>query len=415
MAKHENNQSKTGELATPGKAGRNTFRIVVSLLLIAAGIGGARFLIATKHKASKRPPVKMEPLVRVVSVNPGNYTLSIPAMGTVIPAKEVSLEAQVAGEVVYLHPEFTEGGMFSAGEKIVEIDRKDYELAIEQKKRALADAEYGLKLEQGHQEVARKEWELLYGNKKIDEAESELALRKPHLEKVQVEIAAAKAELELANIKLQRTTLTAPFNGLVLNRYVDLGSKVTSQEKLADLVGTDVYWIQVSLPVEKLKRISVPNGQGEAGSKADVLYREDYVLKGRVVRLLPDLSKEGRMARLLIEVVDPLGLQAIDKKNPMLLIGEYVRVLIEGEELHKVYRIPRPALRNDKEVWLVDDESKLVIRTVKTIWRDEDSVVVQDGFSPGERLLVSDLAAPVAGMAVRVESPDTKEQKSKSK
>jgi multidrug efflux pump subunit AcrA (membrane-fusion protein) len=230
-----------------------------------------------------------------------------------------------------------------------------------------------------------------------------------------VEIAAAKADLEQANINLKRTTLTAPFNVLVLNRHINLGSQVTSQEKLADLVGTDAYWVQVSLPVEKLRWVRIPNGQGNSGSPARIIYREDYVLEGRVVRLLPDLSKEGRMARLLLEVDDPLGLLEEDKKRPMLLIGEYVRVLIEGEELDNVYQIPRPALRNDNEVWLVDDKSRLVIENVKAIWRDKDSVMVQDGFKPGELLVVSDLAVPVAGMAVRIESEDKKQQKNTSK
>ncbi|UCD65684.1 MAG: efflux RND transporter periplasmic adaptor subunit, partial [Deltaproteobacteria bacterium] len=349
------------------------------------------------------------------SLQPEKYTLNVSAMGTVIPAREISLESQVAGEVVYLHPEFTEGGMLPKGSKILEINRKDYELAVQQKKRALSDAEYALKLELGHQDVARKEWDLLYGDQKTDEVESELALRKPHLEKAQMDITAAKAELEQANINLKRTTLTAPFNVLVLSRHVNLGSQVTSQERLADLVGTDSYWVQVSLPVEKLRWVRVPNGQGDSGSRARIIYRGDYVLEGRVVRLLPDLSKEGRMARLLLEVDDPLGMQAEDKKRPMLLIGEYVRVQIEGEELDNVYRIPRSALRNDNEVWLVDDKSKLVIQSVKTIWREEDSVVVQDGFKPGQHLLVSDLAAPVAGMPVRIESEDKKQQKSRSK
>jgi RND family efflux transporter MFP subunit len=312
--------------------------------------------------------------------------------------------------VTYLHPDFTEGGMLPGGTKIVQINPKDYELAIMQKQRALSDAEYSLKLEQGHQDVARQEWDLLYGDQKTTEVESELALRKPHLEKVQAEIAAARAELEQAKINLQRTALAAPFNVLVLNKYVDLGSQVTSQERLADLVGADVFWIQVPLPIERLQWIQVPNGQNETGSRVKIIYREDNVREGRVIRLLPDLSKEGRMARLLIEVNDPLDLQAKGTKRPMLLIGEYVRVLIEGKHLRNIYRIPRPALRNDREVWIVDEESRLAIRPVKTIWRDEDSVIVQDGFKPKERLIVSDLAAPVAGMAVRLEESDTARQ-----
>ena len=204
--------------------------------------------------------------------------------------------------------------------------------------------------------------------------------------------------------------MTAPFNALVLNSYVELGSQVSSQKRLADLVGTDTYWVQVSLPIDRLKWVQVPNGDQGAGSEVDIFYRADNVKTGRVARLLPDLSKKGRMARLLIEVADPLDLQAKDEKQPMLLIGEFVRVSIEGEELHNVYRVPRSALRNDREVWIVDEESKLAIRPVKTIWRDQDTVVVQDGFKPGEALVISDIPAPVAGMDLRVEQDRKREQ-----
>ena len=410
MAKQDKERQKTGS-----SAGRNIFRIIVSLVLIAAGIGGARFLIATKPKVSKKPPAKMAPLVRTISLQQKNYMLQIPVMGTVMPAKEISLEAQVAGEVVYLHPEFTEGGMLLKNEKILQIDRKDYELTVEQKKRALADAEYRFKLEQGQQEVARREWDLLYDGKQADSPASDLALRKPHLEKIKVEIAAAMAELEQAKLNLDRTTLHAPFNVLVLENHVELGSKIAAQEKIADLVGTDAYWIKVSLPVEKLRWIRVSNGKNDAGSSAEIIYREGHSLEGEVVRLLPDLSKEGRMAQLIIEVKDPHGLKAGNQNKPMLLIGEYVRAVIQGEKLENVYRIPRPALRNNSDLWLVDKESKLTIHPVKTIWRDEESVFVRDGLSPGEHLVVSELAAPVSGMPVRIESPDTKQQESKSK
>jgi len=410
MAMHENDQKEQGKQPALKPASRNIMRLVICLLLIGAGIIGARFLIATKPKVNRRPPERMAPLVRTAVLQPENYTFSIPAMGTVIPSRETGLEVPVSGEVIYVHSEFTEGGMFAQGTKILQVDPKDYELAVQQKRRALADAEYSLKLEQGHQDVARQEWSLLYGNKVVNKGESDLALRKPHLEKVQAEIAAAKAELEQAEINLNRTTLTAPFNALVLKSYVELGSQVSSQKRLADLVGTDTYWVQVSLPVDRLRWVQVPNGNQGAGSEVDIFYRADNVKTGRVARLLPDLSKEGRMARLLIEVADPLDLQAKDEKQPMLLIGEFVRVSIEGEELHNVYRVPRSALRNDREVWIVDEESKLAIRPVKTIWRDQDTVVVQDGFKPGEALVISDIPAPVAGMDLRVELDGKREQ-----
>jgi RND family efflux transporter MFP subunit len=410
MGMHENDQQEQGKQDTIKPASRNIMRLIICLLLIAVGIGGARFLIATKPKVSKRPPEKMAPLVRTAALQAENYTFSIPAMGTVIPARETGLEVPASGEVIYVHPELTEGGMLAKGTKILQVDPKDYELALHQKRRALADAEYAYKLEQGHQDVARQEWNLLYGDKPMDEGESDLALRKPHLEKVKVEIEAARAELEQAEINLKRSTLTAPFNALVLNSYVEQGSQVSSQERLADLVGTDNYWVQVSLPLDRLKWIQVPNGEQAEGSVVKIFYRTDNVKIGRVIRLLPDLSKEGRMARLLIEVNDPLDLQAKNEKQPMLLIGEYVRVSIEGEELQNVFQVPRSALHNDSEVWIVNEEGKLSIRSVKTIWRDRDSVVLRDGFKSGESLVVSDIAAPVAGMDLRIEQPGKKEK-----
>ncbi|MBW2405898.1 MAG: efflux RND transporter periplasmic adaptor subunit, partial [Deltaproteobacteria bacterium] len=44
--------------------------------------------------------------------------------------------------------------------KILQIDPKDYELALARKQSAVTDAEYALKLELGHQTVAKREWDL---------------------------------------------------------------------------------------------------------------------------------------------------------------------------------------------------------------------------------------------------------------
>jgi len=391
----------------PGRpAPRPIVRIVLSIVLIVAGIAGARYLIHTKPKVNRRPPVKMIPLVKTVELQLGTYSVNVPAMGVVIPAQEVVLKVPVAGEIIEMSPEFTVGGLLHANTLILQIDPKDYQLALEQKQRSLSDAEYAYKLELGRQDVARREWNLLYGDKITDQVESELALRKPHLEKAQVDIAGARAELEQSKINLARTRITAPFNGLVLNKYVDLGSQVSLQEKLADLVGTDVYWVQVSVPVEHLKWLKIPNDFSGEGAPVSIYYREGSVRQGRVIRLLADLSQEGRMARLLVEVRDPLDLQAKVGRRAPLLIGEYVRVVIEGASLVDVYRIPRYALRNDTEVWILDQEEKLAIRPVDTLWRDQEYVFVRDGLLPDDLLITSALAAPVDGMQLRTEQTE---------
>ncbi len=381
-------------------------RIVLSIVFIAAGIAGARYLIHTKPKVNRRPPVKMAPLVKTAPLVLDTYRVKVPAMGVVVPAREIVLKVPVAGEIIEMAPEFTAGGLLQENDLILRIDPKDYQLALQQKQRSLSDAEYAYKLELGRQDVARREWDLLYGDKKGRGEESDLALRKPHLEKAQVDVEGARAELEQARINLARTRITAPFNALVLNKYVDLGSQVSLQEKLADLVGTDVYWVQVSVPVEHLKWLKIPVGSGDEGSPVTIHYREGRQRRGRVLRLLADLSKEGRMARLLVEVKDPLDLQGENDPRPPLLIDEYVRVLIEGAPLPDVYRIPRFALRNDNQVWILDGDEKLAIHPVETIWRNEEYVFVRNGIDPGDLLIISALATPVEGMQLRREQAE---------
>ncbi|MBU0986549.1 MAG: efflux RND transporter periplasmic adaptor subunit, partial [Proteobacteria bacterium] len=170
---------------------------------------------------------------------------------------------------------------------------------------------------------------------------------------------------------------------------------------LAELVGTDAYRIRVSIPVDRLEWIKIPGQAGDSGSKARIIYSQGHDCSGTVVRLMGDLATEGRMARILVEVLDPLGLNAANQGRAPLLIGEYVRVEIQGRKLERVFQIPRPALRDNSTIWIAAENQTLEIRNVRPVWRDAGIVLLQDGLKPGERLIVSDLAAPVQGMAVR--------------
>lgn len=383
---------------------KRAIRITIALLIVFIGAVGAVWLIKTAPKPQKREPVKWVPLVQVETFAPGRRQVTVEAMGTVMPARSISLEARVAGPVTALHPEFVEGGYVRKGDLLVQLEDDDYRLALAQRRSDLVNAQYALSLEQGRQEVARREWQLLEGG--ADTAESgDLALRKPHLEKARADVAAAQAALDKATLDLERTRIRAPFNAIVRNRSVDVGSQVSPQEPLADLAGTDVYWVQATLPVDRLEWITVPQKAGDPGSVARVRYNGDQVVRGDVVRLLADLTDQGRMARVLIAVKDPLGHDTAAPSRPPLLIGQYVRVEIEGRHLDNVFAVPRTVLRDNDTVWLLDKDQRLEIRKVTPVWRDQERVLLRDRLKSGDRLIVSALSAPVAGMQLRVDPP----------
>ncbi|MCJ7538982.1 MAG: efflux RND transporter periplasmic adaptor subunit [Desulfobacterales bacterium] len=403
MGDNKQNNMLPEKQPNPARSPRPIIRIVLSLVILGVGIGAASYLKNSAPRTKKRPPVKLSPIVLIQTVKPSSYQIIVTAMGTVIPAREVVLKSRVSGEIVEIHPEFTEGGFLKKDMRIIQIDPQDYELALARKRSTVTDAEYALKLELGHQAVAKREWELLNQGKAALDMEKELALRQPHLDKVRADLSAAEAELKVAMLDLERTHITLPFNAMVRSKSVDLGSQVTPQEPLAELVGTDAYRVQASLTVDRLEWIDVPVQTGDHGSKAQIIYGRGNECSGKVIRLLGDLAAEGRMARILVEVADPLGLNSSNQNRTPLLIGEYVRVKILGRKLDNVFQIPRTALKDNSSIWIVGENQTLEIREVRAVWRDADVVLLKDGLKPGERLIVSDLPPPVEGMTVRVE------------
>jgi RND family efflux transporter MFP subunit len=383
---------------------RWVINIVLSIALITAGIAGAAYISKTAPKARRRPPAKMLPLVQVITVQPVEERILVPAMGTVIPAREIILESRVAGEIVSIHPEFTVGGYLKKGSEVLQIDPQDYELALTLAKAKVKDAESKLKILQAEAAAAKDEWReinRIRAGKKNNQP-SPLLIKKPQLTAAQAMLIAEKADVEKARLNLARTKILAPFNAIVRAKHVDIGSQVSGQDQLAELVGTDEYWIQASLPVDRLNWIMIPSNSGEAGAKVRIFYRNGIELNGTINKLLGELGAEGRMARVLVEIKDPLGLNSTEKKRPPLLIGEYVRLEIEGRKLNNVFRLPRTALRDNTRIWLVSKDGKLEIRNVETLWRDAQTVLLTDGIQPGEQLIVSDLSKPVNGTQLQV-------------
>ncbi len=387
---------------------RKGLKVLLPLLVLGIGIVLASFVYKTGPKTGKKHPVTFVPLVTAQGIHASSEHVILRAMGTVIPARKMELRARVSGEIVSIRSEFIEGGIFKKGDEILKIDPEDYKLAVAQKQSQVVNAAYELKLEKGRQDVAKREWQLLNKETQAKPLDIELALRKPHLEKAKADLSAAEAGLGQAKLNLERTTVRAPFNAIVITKDVEQGSQISSRDKLAELAGTDAYRVQASIPVDRLGWITVPRKPGDAASTVRIRYGEGIERTGSVIKLLGNLEEYGRMARILVIVKDPLNLETPEAKKSPLLLGEYVKLEIKGLRLENVFSIPRSALRDNGKVWIVDNDSKLIIRKVDILWRDMRTVFLQDGIKGGERLIFSDLAAPVNGMPVRVENGSDK-------
>ena len=349
----------------------------------------------------RRPKGPEAVLVETTPVEMETRQIVIRAMGRVVPANQIQLAARVSGQITGTHAHFVPGGRFAAGQKILQIDPADYELIVRQQTGNLTRMESDVRLEMGQQTVAKQEYELLL--EEVDEADADLLLRQPQLAAKRASVEVARATLEKARLDLDRTEIKAPFNSVVQNRNVELGSYVSPGASLATLVGTDEFWLEAAVPLDELKWIDFPDESDAAGSRARV-YNESawgghVHREGRVIKLLPGLESKGRMAQVLIAVADPLGDN--ETGQPPLLLDSYVRVEIDGACVDNVAHVPRSALHGGARVWVMLPDNTLDIREVDIVWGSAEFVYVINGLRDGEQLVTSNLASPLPGMLLR--------------
>jgi RND family efflux transporter MFP subunit len=387
------------------KLGAGGLKLAVAALILVGAWAAYRHQMETSPRAKRQPPPRQAKLVQVIPVEEGDCTTMVKAMGPVIPAQQVTLHPQVAGQITDISGAIIPGGIIRAGEKIMAIDDRDYEILVEQRKADVANALKNLKIEQGNQAVARQEFELL--GEIIADEDQELVLREPQLASAQSALESAQAALRRAKLDLARCQITAPFNAIVLEKHVDLGATVTSGSQLVTLVATDEAWVELKVPIDQLKWLEIPRNNGQSGSSVKIYntlaWGKGHFRTGEIVRLFGELEPQGKLARLLAKVDDPFCLQSDNSDSPQLLMGSIVQAEIQGTELASVFPVKWPYLRNNNTaVWIMDQDNQLEIRPVEIAYRGPEEVFVSAGLNADERLVVTDIAAPVPGMPLRI-------------
>ncbi|WP_456473573.1 efflux RND transporter periplasmic adaptor subunit [Desulfolithobacter sp.] len=374
--------------------------LCIILGLLAAGLMASRYTLHSRPAIKRNPPEKMQLPVQVLSLYRMDTQPIVQAMGTVIPSRELAVMSQVTGIVRTVHPNLVPGGRIRAGDILVAIDDRDYQLALERSTHNLEKVRMDLRLEEGSQAVARREFELIreHDTPVPFKAPADLILRKPQLAKARAALAAAETDVARARLDLERTRIRAPFNAVVLERNVTVGSLVSPQTTVARLAATDTFWVRLAVPHSALQAIDLPRGDepGAPVALRDAADPKGPQVQGRILRMLGDIDPAGIMARLIVEVTTPL------QGTPPLLLEQPVQALITGRTLKNCFRLPRTAVRLDNTVLLADQDNRLIIRHIEPVWRDANWVYVQDGLHEGDRLIVSPVAAPVEGITLSI-------------
>lgn len=368
----------------------------VAILAVAALVVVA--LVSSRPQLETVPREVVPPPVRVLTVTPTEVDLGVRSQGSVIPVTEADLVSEVAGTIVWTAESFEVGGFFDAGEVLLRLDRRDYELALASSRAALAQAGVGLAREQAEADVAREEWEEL-GE---DGEPGPLVLRQPQLAEARAQVEAALANMRRAGLDLERTAIRAPFAGRLRAKRVDRGEFVNRGVPLATIYAVDAAEVVLPVPDSELAFLDLPLG-GELGDRGPrVLLRAQFAggrheWEGRVVRVGGEIDPATRMVNLIARVDDPYRASG---DRPPLSVGLFVDAEVVGRSVESVFQVPRGALVGADRVWLVED-GRLVLRHVGILRADPEVVIVSDGLSAGDRISLTILESAVDGMRVR--------------
>lgn len=382
--------------------------LLICLAVLLSGGAVTAFIFATEPTAERTGATRETAmLVDVTTVQRDTMRPTIKAMGTVRPAQDIVLSPQVSGKVIRRSEAFTPGGYVEEGDTLLQIDPSDYQNALQQRRSELRQARADLALEMGRQDVAQQDYQQLGDT--LSGANEALVLREPQLNSAQSSVESAQAAVEQARLNLQRTTITAPFDAHILRRDVNVGSQVAPGDEIGRLVGLEEYWVEATVPVSKLRRLSLPE-DGAQGSSVRIQNRtaweEGASREGHMFRVIGSLEGETRMARVLVSVPDPHAYQAENADGPRLMIGAYVEANMKGEPLENVVRLNRDYLRSNDTVWVMED-GELRIRDATVVFRDPQYAYIREGLNDGDRVVTTNLSTVTDGAPLRLEGAET--------
>lgn len=384
--------------------------ILISAIILVAAIVVTVLIFVNEPTAQKSGATKQTAmLVETTEVQRGNFNPHIEVTGTVRAARQLTLSPQVGGVVVKRGEAFVPGGFVQKGELLLQIQTNDYRNTLALRQSELEQARADLDLEQGRQDVAQQEFDLV--NETLPEMNKDLVLRQPQLNTVKARVQAAEAAVDQARLNLQRTSITAPFDAHILSRNANLGSQLAPGDNLGRLVGIEEYWVVATVPLSSLRWLSFPDSAGQTGSRVILrdrkAWEEGDFREGRLFRKIGALESQTRLARVIVKVEDPMGYHY--DSLPALMINSFVEAELEGENIKNVIRLNRDYLREDETVWVMK-EGKLEIREVQVEFMDKKYAYIRGGLQDGEKVVTTNIATISEGVALRTAQDSTENE-----
>lgn len=378
-------------------------KYVLPLVLLIVAIGATGLLIANRPTPEREPQARPPLLVNVIKAERQPVVFTIESQGEVLLRTETVLVTEVSAQILEVSPLFVAGGTFRKGELLLRIDPRNYETQVRRSEANVARAQTQIATENALAGYALDDWKRLRDLRATDKAASDLALRKPQLAAAMAELESAEADLKKAQDDLSRTTIRAPYAGMIRNKRADTGQFVNTGTPVAEIFATDHAEVRLLLTAADLAWLYLPApGDQNVGTPVSLVASigdQKLSWSAALVRSEGIFDARTRVLYGVARVDDPY---ALDSEAESLRVGTFVSATITGRDAGLLYRVPLTALFGQSRLWLIDKEEKLESVEVNIVRRQGDHLYIDRGLRDGDRICTTRIASAVDGMIVRV-------------
>ena len=362
---------------------------IIGLAILAGGYYGMGWISSQKEAPPERPVVKQIKTVATRTIENGPITTSLDLQGQLQAYNKIALFAEVGGTIRETGRPFKVGTYFPQGSVLLRMDDQEARFNLQAQRATLLNniARIMPDLKIDYPEVAT-EWESYLGGLEMEASTPELpevSDQSAHLFIAGQNIYTQYYTIKSLEDRLAKYTLYAPFGGVLTSTTVDQGAVVRAGQQIGELMATGYFELVATVPLSQLDFLRV-------GAPVQ-LYSNDLQgeWQGQVKRIGDQIDAASQTVPVYIGV-----------RGENLREGMYLQGSAEAMEMQEVAEIDRDLLLNEREVYIVENDSLLRLHPVDVRKVNRETVIVS-GLPDGAQLLVSDPAGAYDGMKVRRE------------
>ena len=349
--------------------------------VVLAAIGVALYFARAPSKVERVDPVasglvQQDPVVAVVRPSVSTRTLTLDLTGAIGLRETTRVTSEITGRVIWVSPEFRNGGSITANEPFVKLDPAPYELRVAAASGSLEEAEAAVRLQRARGDA--------------DAA----ALAEARAKR-------ARAALELSELQLARTEIALPYDARVISAGATVGEVVGPAEH----VGAKSAVLGVVYQAEALEVVAPIE-------TSDIAFMKPLV--GRSARVVTEAGTHDVLVERVSSVIDPktrlaevfLRFQSDAAKSSLPLPGMFAELEIDGPSYEGVFLLPYSVSadhvaggEDPNSVWLVRD-GQLATQYARALGRTEEGWLVE-AFDAGEGVVVGALPGAREGSTSR--------------